>query len=181
MIEERIDFRRYIKDFESENVFKNYYNDNFIFLLDVVGENLGYVNEGQIEYAKVKKAICRYINKNFGNYNVSKKQINKLVKPQKNIVSKYAPLYLIAIYDMLIKNWPQTLHTDICCRKQYDKTYSEFAIAEFIKFKEQCSWKNPGDDLIKVFDNYLGIVNSCIPGNLGEEFSNEHLKNEITV
>lgn len=181
MAKEKINFRRYIKDYDTENLFKNYCNNNFLFLLEVVATCLGYCNETQIEYAKTKKAICNYIIKNFGNYNVSEKQISKMVRPRKNIVSKYAPLYLIAIYNMLISNWPQTLHTDICCCKQHDKIYSEFALCDLLALKERCSWNNPGDDLIEVFDEYLGIVNYNIPGKLGEEFANTHHKNVIKI
>lgn len=181
MTKEKIDFRRYIKDYESENILRHYCNSNFMFLLEAVAKSLGYYNDTQIEYAKTKKAICDYINKNFQNYNVSKKQLNKMVRPRKNIVSKYAPLYIIAIYNILISNWPKTLHTDICCCKQYDKTYSEFALDNLLTLKEKCSWDNLDDDLIEVFDEYLGIVNYNIPDKLGVEFADNHHKKVIKL
>lgn len=171
-----LELRRYIKDYETANVLKHYCNNNFLFLLNTTADSLGYRNGEQREYDKLKKAICRYINENFGIYNVSKKQISRLIQPKKNRVSKYAPLYIIAMYNMLLQAWPDTMHVDICCRKQYNAIYSEFALDRFISMKERCSWNNPGDELIEVFDHYLGVVNRHMPGVLGIEFSNDHPK-----
>lgn len=179
VMEETLDFNRYIKDYESQNILKEYCNNNFLFLLEAVAVALGHCNGEQMEYDKTKDYICTYIKKKFRMINVSKKQISRLIQPRKNRVSKYAPVYLMAMYNILVEQWPESLHTDICCRKQYDVTYSEFALERFLSMKERCSWNNPNDVLIAAFDHYLGVLNQHMPNNLGVEFSNDYPKTKF--
>lgn len=64
MVEETLDFRRYIKDYESQNILKEYCNNNFLFLLKTVAIALGHCDGEQIEYDKTKDYICTYIKRN---------------------------------------------------------------------------------------------------------------------
>lgn len=162
---------RYIMYYEIPNTLKNYLNENLLLFINKLSEKLGHIDNGNYEYKKTKRAICEHINQQGLNYQISKKQLSRLVRPRKHKFSKYAPVYLIAILEMLLENGiPEGLHQDICTRNAYDDTYANFALNKILELIYQCYEGRPNDADILFFLERLGELNERYNENLGRTF-----------
>ncbi len=105
---------KYIKHECGNNILKNYTNEQVAHLMELVGReyNLYVIQSGQYVYKmkEIRKLICKHIKRNLKENNVSQRQLSFLVNPKKGHVSRFAPLYIAAIYDLLNED----SYADIC-------------------------------------------------------------------
>ena len=182
---------RYVKHFEGINQFKKYYNYNFEKLLRIIADRyetyIFYEKENELESQKIYKykevydIILEHISKEFGCKNVSYKQLRKILNPRRRMVSKYAPIILMAIFNLVVEKDVQASHTDICTYKNMghqngtnaaEMHYDEFALNELLDIVYQCIRDNPNDACADFFMHYLGILRNKLHNTMGEEFQN---------
>ena len=180
---------RYVKHFEGENQFKNYYNYNFEKLLRIIADRydlyICYEKEGEPESRKIYKykavydKIINYMDKEFDCKNISYRQIRKMLNPRRREVSKFAPVILMAMFNVIVQKDLQATHTDICTYKDMGRQdgrcaaemhYDEFALNELLDIVYNCIYYNPNDACSDFFIHYLGILRDRLPDTMGEEF-----------
>ena len=95
------DYIRYIKHNDTKAL-ADFENKGMKILLDDIAAKLGYVTDnGEIKYKNLKEYIIGFIDSNYNNINVSKRQIAKMLRPRKDVCSKYAPIVAMAIFDII--------------------------------------------------------------------------------
>lgn len=168
---------RYIRYYDVRNSLKDYLNENLLLLLKHLATKRKYYSNGNYGYKQTKYDICNYIEKNMPEYKnkISKKQLSRLIRPRKHRFSKYAPIYLTAIIEMLLEDeLPEELHRDICIRGAYEDICSEFALNIIIELIYECYDGRYGgrqnDRDILFFLEKLGEFNEQYPDMLGVLF-----------
>ncbi len=165
---------RYIKFYHMRNTLKEYENFNFRILLRATAESLGYLKDNQIQYDKTKEYICKYINEEFHIYDVSKKQLSRMLHPRKHRFSKYAAVYIAAMYNIMLIRWPKDLHTDVCCMNQGNKLYCEFALDIMLTMIGMFG-NNMDPDVIYFMDR-VNDVNNHLGQQIGILFENNYTR-----
>lgn len=160
----------YIKDFDLKNKFRGYENKNFSFLIKIIAEKKEYKKGDQILYKKTKRFICEYIKEHYKIRDVSPTQISRLEKPRKNICSKYAPVYLIAVY-MILSEFDILEDLKSWSTEETNRTYSEFGLYRILEMVHKLGDRRPNCSLIALFDANLDVLDKKLLETIIELFS----------
>ena len=139
---------KYIYHDCGNKTFKYFQNDKIDYLMKLIGRKYKLyveVSEGNYIYKmkEIRKLICQNTKRYTNEKNISQRQLSFLVRPRKGRVSRFAPLYIAAIYDLLYKDQ----YADICTwlsnktlngdnsPTEYD--YTTYLLSEYTLFVNQ--------------------------------------------
>lgn len=157
-------YMRYIKYYDIDNQVAEYINENLQLFLHALCIQREYLNNNAYEYKKVREEIYRYIRHQYPSFKISLKQIRRLIRPRKNRVSKYAPVILKSIMEMLLNdNIPKILHENICIRNAQYELYSNFALNKLLWIV----YNAPASMEKLFFFEHMGNLNNNYPDGMG--------------
>lgn len=162
----RKDFIRYIKRSETI-VLKDFDNERMRYLLELIAEHFGDISDdGDIKYRKVKERIIQFAKENYNNVNISKRQIQKMLCPKKDICSKFAPVIAMVIYEFIVQRLPENL---IKLREKYpqDKRYEDFVFDDILRIIGPAN-----DPLVIEFNTYLTQIRAKLQNTFYVELDN---------
>ena len=157
---------RYIKHVDGNQVFHDYHNDEVLFLMHRIGIEKGLYdyNSRQYQMKKIRNEIIKTAQRLFPGWEYSGRQLRRLVRPQGGIVSKYAPIYIAAIYILLDTQDFQTIHCRVCNMlnnhiiEPADATYTVYLMSKYIHYVMHVVNQRGEDNDIEFFLETLGIL-----------------------
>lgn len=161
------DFIRYIKHSETDAM-KEFDNEEMRMLLKFIAIKLGLVtSNGDVKYSFVKKYIIEFARTRYNNINISKKQIDKLLNPRKDVCSKFAPVIAMAIFDIIANLLPEGLPEEINTKYPVRIDYPEFIFGDILDIIR------PADDkLVQHFNRCLSNIRRILQNSFQDELFN---------